>query len=239
MSDLKGKNVVVAGGTSGIGFAISKLAAEAGANVWALGRTQRYIDQARQQIGDKVSFLSADIHDADALKKIFQEVGTVHHLVGNATGANRTIAPFMEQTHEQFSEAFGKFWGYTNLVRSGVPFMSKDGSITLVSGTPARKCRPGMSSISCVGNAVEGLCRAIAPEIAPIRINTVAPGTIDTTMHAWMGEGKDERLHAMTAEQAIKRPGTPEEVAGAIIYLMTADYVTGTNIDVDGGQLLP
>lgn len=239
MSDLKGKNVVVAGGTSGIGFAIAQLAAEAGANVWALGRSQKYIDEATQKAGDKVTFLSADIHDADALTAIFKQIGTVDHLVGNATGANRTIAPFMDQTHEQFSEAFGKFWGYTNLVRSGVPFMSDGGSITLISGTPARKCRPGMSSISCVGNAVEGLCRAIAPEIAPIRINTVAPGTIDTTMHAWMGEGKDERLHAMTAEQAIKRPGKPEEVAGAVIYLMTADYVTGINIDVDGGQLLP
>jgi NAD(P)-dependent dehydrogenase (short-subunit alcohol dehydrogenase family) len=54
-----------------------------------------------------------------------------------------------------------------------------------------------------------------------------------------MGQAKDERLHAMTADQAIKRPGKPEEVAGAVIYLMTADYVTGTNIDVDGGQLLP
>lgn len=239
MSDLKGKNVVVAGGTSGIGFAIAKLAADAGANVWALGRTQKYIDEAKQQAGDKVTFQSIDIHDADALAALFKEIGTVDHLVGNATGASRTIAPFVEQTHEQFSEAFGKFWGYTTLVRTGVPFMSENGSITLMSGTPARKCRPGFSSISCVGNAVEGLCRAIAPEIAPIRINTVAPGTIDTTMHAWMGEAKDQRLHAMTAEQAIKRPGKPEEVAGAVVYLMTADYVTGTNIDVDGGQLLP
>jgi len=96
-----------------------------------------------------------------------------------------------------------------------------------------------MSSISCVGNAVEGLCRALAPEIAPIRINTVAPGIIDTTMYSWMGESKDERLKAMTAEQPIKRPGRPDEVAGAVVYLMTADFVTGTNIDVDGGQLLP
>ncbi|MEX1033693.1 MAG: SDR family oxidoreductase [Cellvibrionaceae bacterium] len=239
MADIKGKNVVVAGGTSGIGFAIAKLAAEAGAKVWALGRSQQYIDEARKAAGDKVTFLSMDIHDADALTVLFKDIGTVDHLIGNATGANRTIAPFVEQTHEQFSEAFGKFWGYTNLVRTGIPYMAKSGSITLTSGTPARKCRPGMSSISCVGNAVEGLCRAIAPEIAPIRINTVAPGTIDTTMHAWMGGAKDERLHAMTAEQAIKRPGTPEEVAGAVIYLMTADYVTGTNIDVDGGQLLP
>src|SRR5690606_39043261 len=135
----------------------------------------------------------------EALRSLFQQVGQVDHLVGNATGANRTIAPFMEQSHEQFSEAFGKFWGYTTLVRTGVPFMAPTGSITLISGVVARKCPPGMSSISCVGNAVEGFCRAVAPEIAPVRLNTVAPGTIDTTMHEWMGKEKDERLQRMTA----------------------------------------
>jgi len=239
MADLKGKNVVVVGGTSGIGYGIVKLAAEQGANVWALGRTQKYIDEAKKTAPDNVEFASVDIHDTDSLKAVFEKIGTIDHVVGNATGGTRTIAPFVEQTAEQFSDAFGKFWGYTNLVRTVFPFLSKQGSITLVSGTPARKCKPGMSSISCVGNAVEGLCRAIAPEIAPVRINTVAPGAIDTTMHSWMGSEKDTRLMAMTAEQSIKRPGTPEEVGGAIIYLMTADYVTGTNIDVDGGQLLP
>jgi len=239
MSDLNNKNVVVVGGTSGIGLAISQLAAAAGAKVWAVGRSDKYIDAAKSAGGNNITFVKADIHDAEALKNLFTQIGTVDHLVGNATGANRTIAPFMQQTHEQFSEAFGKFWGYTNLVRTGVPFVAKDGSVTLISGTPARKCKPGMSSISCVGNAVEGLVRAIAPEIAPVRINVVAPGTIDTTMHAWMGENKDERLNTMTAGQAIPRPGKPEEVAGAIIYLMQADYVTGITIDVDGGLLLP
>jgi NAD(P)-dependent dehydrogenase (short-subunit alcohol dehydrogenase family) len=143
MSDLKGKNVVVAGGTSGIGFAIAKLAAEAGANVWALGRTQKYIDEAKKELGDRVTFLSADIHDSEALKKIFEQVGTIDHLVGNATGANRTIAPFMQQTAEQFQEAFGKFWGYTNLVRTGVPFMTKRGLRNAHQRHPRAQVPPG------------------------------------------------------------------------------------------------
>ncbi len=239
MSDLKNKNVVVVGGTSGIGLGITKLAAEAGANVWAVGRSEKYIKQAKAGASGNIHFASIDIHDADGLKTLFTEIGTIDHLVGNATGANRTIAPFMKQTPEQFSEAFGKFWGYTNLVRTGVPFMSEHGSITLVSGVIARKSKPGTSSISCVGNAVEGFCRAIALEIAPLRINCVAPGTIDTTMHSWMADNKDKQLNAMTADQAISRPGKPEEVAGAVTYLMTADYVTGITIDVDGGLLLP
>lgn len=239
MSQLKDKKVVVAGGTSGIGLAVAKRAAQCGAKVWAFGRTHKYIEQAKREVGDEVSFLAADIHDVDALTSLFEEVGQVDHLVGSATGANRTIAPFMEQSHEQFAEAFNKFWGYTKLVRAGMPFMSQSGSITLISGVMARKCPPGMSAISCVGNAVEGFCRAIALEIAPVRINTVAPGTIDTSMYDWMGADKDEQLKRRTEQQPIKRPGTPEEVADAVIYLMSASYVTGSNIDVDGGQLLP
>lgn len=239
MSDLKGKNVVVAGGTAGIGLAVAKLAAEAGAKVWAFGRSQEYIDKAKKDLGGKVTFLSADIHDAGALEDLFKQVGTIDHLAGNATGANRTLAPFMEQTHKQFSQAFDKFWGYTTLVRTGVPFMSEHGSITLTGGMYSRKCIPGTISLSCVGSAVEALCRGIAPEIAPVRINSVAPGTIDTPMYDPLGEAKQSTLLERTAAQPIKRPGTPEEMAGAIIYLMTADYVTGINIDVDGGKLLP
>lgn len=244
MSDLKNKNVVVVGGTSGIGLAISTLAAEAGASVWALGRTEKYIDAARldtskQDTGESIQFASVDIHDADALKSLFDRIGQIDHLAGNATGANRTIAPFMEQTAEQFSEAFGKFWGYTNLVRTAVPYISETGSITLTSGTPSRKCRPGQVSLSCVGSAVEALCRALAREIAPIRVNAVAPGIIDTTMYSWMGEKKDQTLGAMTKDLPLARPGKPEDVGAAIVNLMMADYITGTTVDVDGGLLLP
>ena len=239
MSSLENKNVVVIGGTAGIGWEICRLAAEAGAKVWAAGRSQQYIDRAKQQAPANVQFVSVDIHDVDALKKLFEQVGTIDHLIANATGANRTIAPFVEQSAEQFSEAFGKFWGYTNVVRVGFPFVSKSGSITLTSGFPARKCPPGMSSLGCVGAAVENLCRAIAPEIAPVRINVVAPGVIDTSMYDWMGADKAKNLGARTAQLPINRPGTAEEVARAFMYLMQADYVTGTVMDVEGGMLLP
>jgi NAD(P)-dependent dehydrogenase (short-subunit alcohol dehydrogenase family) len=237
-SPLAGKNVVVIGGTSGIGLATAKAASELGANVWAVGRSEAHQEKARVATGGRVTLVTADTHDEQALLALFREVGTIDHLVSAATGANRTLKPFIEQTEEQFKEAFGKLWGYAKVVRTGAPFVAKDGSITLVSGAPARKIKPNMSALSCVGGAVENLVRALAVELAPIRVNVVAPGIIDTALFDWMGDEKAQRVAAMTKGQLVERIGRPEEVASALIYLMQNGYATGTTVDVDGGQLL-
>ena len=96
-----------------------------------------------------------------------------------------------------------------------------------------------MSSISCVGNAVEGLCRALALELAPRRVNVVAPGIIDTAMFDWMGDNREATFSQMSQNIPLKRVGQPDEVANAILFLLTTPFVTGTTVDVDGGQLLP
>jgi len=235
---LAGKHVVVIGGTSGIGLATALAASAQGATVWAGGRSQAHIDNARHQGGGKINVLRVDTHDAQGLHTLFTEVGVIDHLVSAATGASRTLKPFIEQTDEQFKEAFGKLWGYATVVRTAAPFMAKDGSITLVSGAPARKIKANSSALSCVGAAVENLVRCLAFELAPIRVNGVAPGIIDTALFDWMGEEKAERVAAMVKGQLVERIGRPEEVASALIYLMHNGYATGTTVDVDGGQLL-
>lgn len=238
MADLNGKNVVVIGGTSGIGLATVAAAVVAGANVWGAGRTQTNIDAAKGAV-PRARLKQLDTHDVAALEALFSKVGTVDHLVAAATGANRTTRPFMEQTEEQFSEAFNKFWGYTRVVRAGIPHLADDGSVTFVSGIPARKCNPNMSSISCVGNAVEGLTRALAIELTPKRVNVVAPGIIDTGMHAGLGDKKEAAYAQMSKAIPLGRVGQSEEVADAIMLCMTNGFMTGATIDVDGGALLP
>jgi len=238
MGSLTGKNIVIIGGTSGIGLATATQASEEGANVWAVGRSEDRVNSAASQFPN-INFEICDTHDLNGLAQLFKSIGSVDHIVGAATGANRTMKPFMEQTAEQFSEAFDKFWGYCNVVRQGVPHLTDTGSVTLVSGTPARKCNPGMSSISCVGNAVEALTRALATELAPRRVNVVAPGTTNTGMFDWMGDKKDENLANMSKGILLQRAGLPEEVASAILLTLTNNYMTGVTIDVDGGQLLP
>lgn len=238
MGNLNNQNVVVIGGTSGIGLATAVQAKAAGANVWAASRSADKVAAASEAYPD-IHFSVLDTHDNAALKALFEQVGTVDHIIGAATGANRTIKPFMEQTADQFSEAFGKFWGYTNVAREGVPFLSERGSLTFVSGSPARKSNVGMSSISCTGCAVEGLTRALAMEIAPRRVNVVAPGIISTGMHDHFGEKKDQIMESMGKNVLLGRVGQSEEVADAVLLCMSNGFMTGATIDVDGGALLP
>ncbi len=236
--DIQGQNIVIIGGTSGIGLATAIAAQKAGATVWSASRSMNKVSLC-QTNHPEIQFSQVDTHDPEGLKSLFQSAGRINHIVGAATGADRTMLPFMEQTDEQFREAFNKFWGYTNVVRQGVPFLVDDGSITLISGTPARKCNPGMSSVSCTGNAVEGLIRALATELAPRRVNGVAPGIIDTAMFDRFGDKKAAALENIGKGILLGRVGSAEEVAAGIMLAISNPYMTGVVLDVDGGALLP
>ena len=136
-----------------------------------------------------------------------------------------------------FKSSFDKLWGYANIVRYGTNHLSSDGTIVLVSGAPARRMKPGQIALSAVGGAVENLVRGIAKEIAPKRINSVAPGVIDTPMFSQEGEDRKIFLNSMTEANTIKRAGKPEEVAKGIIFVIENEFVTGTTVDVDGGWI--
>ncbi|MCB1672641.1 MAG: SDR family oxidoreductase [Gammaproteobacteria bacterium] len=235
---LANKKVVIIGGTAGIGLAAAVAASEAGAIVWAAGRTEANLEKARSVANGRFQVVQADTHDAAALEAVFREAGPIDHLVSAAIGGERTLKPFLEQTEEQFKAAYDKLWGYAKVVRTAAPFLAEQASITLVSGSPARKIKPSQSALSCVGASVENLARCLAVEMAPIRVNIVSPGTISTSMFDWMGEEKAEKLKAMTAGHLIKRPGTSEEVAEGILFVMQNGFVTGTTVDVDGGRIL-
>ncbi|MDG1025495.1 MAG: SDR family oxidoreductase [Gammaproteobacteria bacterium] len=235
---LAGKNVVIIGGTAGIGLAAAQTAAAAGAKVWAAGRSEGHIETAKKIANGSFEVRQADTHDAASLEAIFKEVGTIDHLVSAAVGGERTLKPFLEQTEDQFKAAYDKLWGYAKVVRTGASYLAEDGAITLVSGSPARKIKPAQSPLSCVGASVENLVRCLAVEMAPVRVNVVSPGTVDTAMFDFMGDEKQEKLQAMTSTHLIKRAGTSEEVAQGILFVMQNGFVTGTTIDVDGGRIL-
>jgi NAD(P)-dependent dehydrogenase (short-subunit alcohol dehydrogenase family) len=231
--ELRGKRAIVLGGTSGIGLAISKQLAAAGATVTAASRT------ANRAVAENVAVRPVDVLDRSALERLFKDLTPFDILVNAATGGSRATGPFLSMDLDGFEGSFRKLWGYVNSVRLGAPQMSERGAIVLISGSPARKAMPGMSAISTVGNAVEGFVRAVAPELAPRRINVVAPGVIDTPMFAATGEQRETFLKQATARNLIARAGTADEVADAVLFLLRNEFITGTTVDVDGGALLP
>lgn len=237
--DIKNRKAIVLGGTSGIGLAATRQLEDAGATVVAGSRNAKNIEIASASTGPRVIYRQVDTLDRDALSNLFQDEAPFDILVNSATGGARASGPFLQMDLDAFQLSFRKLWGYTNSVRLGAEFLSNDGAIVLVSGFPARKSNPGSLAISTVGNAVEGFARALAPEIAPRRINIVCPGLIDTPMFPQEGEQRKQFLANATARTLIPRAGTADEVASAILFAIENDYMTGSTIDVEGGALLP
>ena len=231
--DIKDKKAIVFGGTSGIGLATCKELQASGADVVAVSRNP---NKASTLI-DGIQLAAVDARDSDAVSKFFENEGKIDILISSATGGSRAFGPFLDMDIDGFKRSFDKLWGYSNVVRYGTAKLDDDGCIVLVSGTPARKMKPGQVALSAVGGAVEALARAIAPEIAPKRINVVAPGIVDTPMVTLTGDDRSAHYRNVTKSHLIKRAGKPEEIAKAILFAVENDFITGTTIDVDGGWL--
>ena len=232
--DINGKKAIVFGGTSGIGLSATQMLSDKGAHVIALSRNPDKLKNVPKNVTTK----KMNVLDRDALEKFFQEVGEYDILVNSATGGARAVGPFLSMDLDGYKASFDKLWGYTNVVRYGTKFLKDNGNIVLVSGSPARKCRPGQIAISSVGGAVEAFARGIAPEIAPKRINIVSPGIIDTPMSPLQGKEREDYYKNTTSNNLIPRAGTPDEVATGIIFAIENEFITGTTIDIDGGWLI-
>ena len=232
--DINGKKAIVFGGTSGIGLSATQMLSDKGAHVIALSRNPEKVRNAPENVTTK----KMNVLDRDALEQFFQEEGEYDILVNSATGGARAVGPFLSMDLDGYRASFDKLWGYTNVVRYGTKHLKDNGNIVLVSGSPARKCRPGQIAISSVGGAVEAFARGIAPEIAPKRINIVSPGIIDTPMSPLQGKEREDYYNNTTKNNLIPRAGTPDEVATGIIFAIENEFITGTTIDIDGGWLI-
>jgi len=231
--DLTGKKALVFGGTSGIGLATTRKLQAAGASVVAISR-----DPSRAGDIDGVELAACDVRDRDSLAALLAQHAPIDILISAATGGSRAAGPFLEMDLDAYQASFDKLWGYSNVVRLGAEHLADNGNIVLVSGSPARKAKPGQSALASVGGAVEQFVRAVAVEIAPKRINVVSPGVIDTPMFGPDAEQRNKMLGGATAKHLIPRAGTAEEVADGILFVVGNNYVTGTTVDVDGGWLL-
>ncbi len=232
--DLNSKKAIVFGGTSGIGLATARRLADAGATVVAISRDPSKAGDP----GPGITLEPCDVRDREALQALFERLAPFDILISAATGGERAVGPFLEMDMDGYQRSFDKLWGYTNVVRFGAGHLADDGCIVLVSGAPARRMKPGQIAIGSVGGAVEAFVRGVTPELAPRRINVVSPGLIDTPMVSLQGAEREAHYKKLTASNLIPRAGTADEVAQAIMLVVTNDFMTGTTVDVDGGWLL-
>jgi NAD(P)-dependent dehydrogenase (short-subunit alcohol dehydrogenase family) len=239
MLKLEGKVALITGGNSGIGLATAQRFAEQGAHVFITGRRQAQLDEAIASIKGRVDAVQGDVTCAEDLDKLFESIkakaGRLDILVTSSGVA--AYATLDATTPEHFDQTFDvNVRGMVFTVQRAVQLMSEGASIVLVGSIAGSIGNPGYGTYSATKAAVRSYSRTWAKELAGrgIRVNTVSPGPIDTPM---MDGASEEVKQGLTSMIAMNRLGAPDEVAGAVLYLASADssYVTGAELVVDGG----
>ncbi|MCP3391377.1 SDR family oxidoreductase [Bradyrhizobium sp. CCGB12] len=231
---LAGKKVVVVGGSSGIGLATAELAKSQGAEVVIASRSAAKLDPVAERL--KVTAISADVTSDQSVAELFRRTGPVDHVV--LTAAQLRTGPFKTVAMEDVRATMeGKFWGAWRVARAAE--IRPGGSLTLVTGFLSVRPRPNSAIISAANGALESLARALALELAPVRVNAVSPGVIDTPIRAAMPEAaRREMLTKTAATLPVGRVGMAEDIAQQISSLMANGFATGSIVYLDGGALV-
>jgi NAD(P)-dependent dehydrogenase (short-subunit alcohol dehydrogenase family) len=232
MFSFTNQDVLVVGGSSGIGLATAKAFAAAGARVTIASRSADKLDAAVQELGGEAKARVLDTGDAQAVED-FLAAHTWNHVVVSA--AKTPSGPVRQLSLEDAHKAMeSKFWGAYRVARAAR--IKDGGSLTIVSGFLA--VRPSATSVlqGAINAALESLVRGMALEFSPVRVNAVSPGMIRTPLWSGMDAEKREAMFAAVAEKLpAKRAGEPEDIANAILYAAATPFTTGSTITVDGG----
>ena len=236
---LKDKRIVIIGGSSGIGMAVAEGALKEGARVTVSSSKQATVDKGLSHLKGAEGIV-ADVKDEAQLEKLFARVGAFDHLVytaGDWGGPRRGALESIDIKEAQSVFAV-RFWGALAAVKQAKKHLAANGSVTLTDGMIAH--RPSKGSVVSTGmaGAVEHMTRALAVELAPIRVNAVCPGAIRTEVwNILLPEAQREGAMRQMGERVpLKRIGEPGEVAEAYLYLMRGGFTTGQVLSVDGGQ---
>lgn len=233
---LRGRLVLILGGTSGMGLETALAAHRAGADVAVVGRDPAKADSARRAIGEGTVCGVLDARDTGALAAFAEGLDAIDHVV-SFTG-DQPAAPLAEADHDMFSSAFeARVWAARNACAIAAPRMPPDGSFVFCSGLSAVKPRPGRSAGAVATAALESFCRAMAVELAPLRVNALCPGAFGTDVLR-RALGSEAALERLASAIPLGRIGDPAEIAHAVMFLLTNTYTTGTTLRVDGGFAL-
>lgn len=229
---LKDKKVLVIGGGSGIGFGIAKGAAEEGAKVTIASRNADKIAQKAKSID--AAGVVLDVSEEANVENFFKEHSGFDHIAFTAGDMSSLARGALSDLDLNLAASRFKtrFWGAVAVAKHGATKLPPGGSFTFTNGMLAHRPVKGMPIVSASAMAAEGLALGLAVDLAPVRVNCVCPGLIETELLAGYG---DEMLKTMSQRQLIQRPGTPEEAAEAYLTCMRNTFMTGQVLRIEGG----
>jgi NAD(P)-dependent dehydrogenase (short-subunit alcohol dehydrogenase family) len=237
---LEGKRVVVVGGTSGMGLGAVRAAVDAGADVVVAGRRPETARAPGHPEARRLTHAVVDVGDEASVRAMFEALGGLDHLFVTASPAPGSWGAFLDQDLAA-ARAYmnGKFFGAWACARHAAPVMRAGGSITFLTGVAAVRPRPGLAVVTSAFAAVEALSRALALDLAPLRVNTIRPGFVDSEMWSFLDDGPREEIRRKVRETfPVHRTGSIEDIGQAAVFLMTNPYVTGSVLEVTGGEHL-
>jgi len=236
---LKNKRIVLLGGTSGFGFGAALAAAEEGAEIVVVSSTQQRIDKALASLPSGSEGYTADLTNEGQVVDLFKKIGEFDHLIftaGETLQLNELSTVNMDDARQFFNL---RFWGALMAAKYGSQYIRKGGSITLTSGVVGLRPMKGWSVTASIAGAIHSLTRALAIDLAPIRVNTVCGGVVKTDLWANMPEEQREAFYEEVGNKMLTgRVGEAEDIAEAYLYLMKGNFTTGQIIVVDGGAVL-
>lgn len=242
MSTLRTQRVVIIGGTSGIGFAVAQGAIADGAQVVVGSSNAANVTAAAERLGSGTSGWAVDVREEKSVAAFFERVGPFDHLVftagdwGATRGGGAVAQMDLTAAHATFTV---RFWGALAAIKHAQGRISSQGSVTITDGVVAHRPRKGAVLSTAMAGATEHLTRALAVDLAPLRVNIVCPGLILTEVwNSVPADQREEQHKRMTERQPLPRIGLPAEVAQAYLYLMRCGYATGQVLVVDGGRTL-
>jgi NAD(P)-dependent dehydrogenase (short-subunit alcohol dehydrogenase family) len=237
--DFDNKRVVIVGGSSGIGFAVAEKVALQGADVVIVSSNAERVEEAIRSIGGKARGQAVDVSDEKAVESFFTNLGAFDHLVftaGDSLHLRELAATDLQQARRAFEL---RYWAAIAAVKYGSSHIRKEGSIVLTTGIAGQRPQKGWVIAASVCGTIEALTRALAVELAPIRVNAVSPGVVRTNLWQNMSAPERERLYESVGKSLpVGRVGEAHEVAQAYLFLMQEGFSTGQTIVVDGGTVL-
>src|SRR5580698_8182803 len=233
------QRVVVLGGSSGIGLAVAEQVALQGAEVVIVSSKATRVQEAVKSIGEKAQGQAVDVSDEKAIESFFTNLGAFDHLVFTA-GDSLQLHALADTDLKQARSAFElRYWSALATVKYGSPQIRKGGSIVLTTGVAGRRPRSGWVIAASVCGTIEALTRALAIELAPIRVNAVSPGVVRTNLWQNMSPEEREQLFESVGKRLpVGRVGEAHDIAQAYLFLMQEGFSTGQTVVVDGGTVL-